>query len=279
MFRNLATRAIVPVSLAVTGFVVVCCFLLYGLIKEDIFQDTVSHETSLADTVIKSTHYSMLKADQEGMHSIVGNIGSQKGVEHIRIFNPKGVISYSSDKKELNHIVDKESAGCKGCHAGAVPLTTLGKMEQARRLVNKRGVPVIAITMPIYNEAACSSAACHVHPEGQKVLGILDIGLSAIPLNNTLATISSRMLVFCFMVLLLTIGGVAAILQRSVFIPLKKLVEYTSRRREDAMRPDHPVAGCDIRELHYNFQLMEERLQGALSSSAETKADMAEGNS
>jgi hypothetical protein len=279
VFRNLATRAIVPVSLAVTGFVVVCCFLLYGLIKEDITRDTVNHETSLADTVIKSTHYSMLKADQDGMHTIISSIGSQEGVEHIRIFNRKGVISYSNDRTELNHTVDKESAGCKGCHAGTVPLTALGKMDQARRFVNRRGVPVIAITAPIYNEPACSSAACHVHPEGQKVLGTLDIGLSAIPLNQTLTTISSRMLVFCFMVLLLTIGGVAAILRRSVFIPLKNLLEYTSRRRGDAPQPDQAVTNCEIRELQHNFQLLEEQLRNALSDSAAAKGDTAEGKS
>jgi hypothetical protein len=279
VFRNLATRAIVPVSLAVTGFVVVCCFLLYGLIKEDITRDTVNHETSLADTVIKSTHYSMLKADQEGMHTIISSIGAQEGVEHIRIFNRSGVTSYSSDRTELNHTVDKESAGCKGCHAGAVPLTALGKMDKARRFVNKRGVPVIAITAPIYNEPACSSAACHVHPEGQKVLGTLDIGLSAIPLNETLATISSRMMVFCLMVLFLTIGGVAAILRRSVFIPLKNLLEYTSRSRGGAPPPAQDITGCEIKELQHNFQLMEEQLRNALSNSAAAKGDSAEGKS
>lgn len=273
MFGNLATRAIIPASLAVTGFVVVCCFLLYGFVKEDITRDTVNHETSLADTVIKSAHYSMLKADQEGMHRIIANIGSQDGVEHIRIFNRKGVISYSNDKSELNHTVDKDSAGCKGCHAGAVPLASLGRMEQARRFVNKKGVPVIAITTPIYNEPACASAACHIHPDKQKVLGTLDIGLSAAPLNHTLSVISSRMILFCLMVLLLTIGGVAAILRRSVFLPLSNLVEYTSLRRKDFPEKEHPCSGCEIKDLEYNFRLMEEHLRTILAAPATSEGD------
>lgn len=273
MFRNLATRAIVPVSLAVTGFMVVCCFLLYDLIKQDIVNDTVSHETSLANTVVKSAHYSMLKADQEGIHGIIANIGSQEGVEHIRIFSQKGVISYSNDKSELNKTVDKESAGCKGCHAGPIPLTSLGKMDQARRFVNKKGVPVIAITMPIYNEPVCASATCHVHPLSQKVLGILDIGLSAKPLENTLSVISSRMMIFCFLVLLLTIGGVAALLHRSVFLPLKNLVEYTSRWRKDSPHNDHPTPGCEIRDLEYNFRLVEAQLQQGLVLPGNAKRD------
>jgi hypothetical protein len=207
------------------------------------------------------------------MYRIINNIGSQEGVEHIRIFNRKGVISYSNDKSELNHTVDKESAGCKGCHAGAVPLTSLGRMDQARRFINKKGVSVIAITTPIYNEPACSSAECHVHPDNQKVLGILDIGLSAEPLNQTLSIISSRMLVFCLMVLLLTIGGVAAILHRSVFLPLKNLVEYTSHRRRDFPQKDHPRLGCEIKDLEYNFQLIEEQLQNALDASGPGQVD------
>lgn len=273
MFGNLATRAIIPSSLAVTGFVVVCCFLLYGFIKEDITRDTVNHETSLADTVIKSAHYSMLKDDQDGMHRIIANIGSQEGVEHIRIFNRKGVISYSSDKSELNHTVDKDSAGCKGCHAGAVPLSSLGRMDQARRFVNKKGVPVIAITTPIYNEPACASAACHIHPDKQKVLGTLDIGLSAVPLNHTLSVISSRMIIFCLMVLLLTIGGVAAILRRSIFLPLSNLVVYTSQTRKHFPDKEHPCPGCEIKDLEYNFSLMEERLRSILATPASSEGD------
>lgn len=272
MFRNLAIRAIIPVCLAVTGFVVVCCFLLYGLIREDISKDTIKHEISLADTVIKSTHYSMLQADQESIHRIVTNIGSQEGVEHIRIFNPNGVIFYSKDPAELKHAVDKKSAGCIGCHDRAVPAASLGGMEQARRFVNNRGVPVIAITAPIYNEPSCSAAACHVHPAGQKVLGILDIGLSAQPLQSTLATLGSRMIIFCLMVLFLTIGGVAAILRRSVFLPLQNLVEYTSDRVANISDGKHPRFNCEIKHMEYNFRMVEERLQKELGNESSRTA-------
>lgn len=263
MFNNVASRAIIPVSLAVTGFVVVCCILLYGFIKDDIIRDTVYHETSLASTVAKATHHNMLTADQEGIHRIIANIGSQDRVEHVRIFNRNGVISYSSDRGEIGRVVDRESAGCKGCHDGPLPRTALGRMDQARRFVNGRGVPVIAITTPIYNEPACFSAPCHVHDASQKVLGTLDIGLSAAPLLGTLSAISSRMFVFCLMILVLTIGGVAAILRRSVFLPLENLVEYTSSRRSADRK--HPSLGCEIETLKYNFQLMEDQLINSLA--------------
>jgi hypothetical protein len=228
MFRTLSARAIVPVAVAVTGFVIVCCILLYSVMKTDMINDTIMHETNLTDTVIKSTRYAMLKADRETLRNIIGNVGEQKGVEHLRIFNKKGLIMFSRDPRETGRFVDKKSAGCIGCHAGPVPAPTLGSMERVRRFTNESGVKVFAVTAPIYNEPACYSAQCHVHSSGEKLLGTLDIGLSAAPLLKTLAVMRGRMILFSFMVLILTVGGVAALLRRQIFIPLREITEFTS---------------------------------------------------
>jgi methyl-accepting chemotaxis protein len=228
MLRTLSSRAIVPVAVAVTGFVVVCCILLYSVMKTDMINDTITHETNLTDTVIKSTRYAMLKSDRETLRNIIANVGDQKGVEHLRIFNKKGLIMFSRDPREVSRIIDKKSAGCIGCHGGPVPTATIGSMERVRRFVNERGVAVIAITAPIYNEPACYTAQCHFHTAEQKILGTLDIGLSAAPLLSTLAVMRGRMIIFSIMVLLLTVGGVAALLRRQIFIPLREITEFTS---------------------------------------------------
>jgi HAMP domain-containing protein len=228
MFRTLSARAIVPVAVAVTGFVVVCCLLLYSVMKTDMINDTIMHESNLTDTVIKSTRYAMLKADRETLRNIIENVDEQKGVEHLRIFNKKGLIMFSGDPDEAGRFVDKKSAGCIGCHAGPVPASTLGSMERVRRFTNERGVKVFAITAPIYNEPACYAAPCHVHKSGEKILGTLDIGLSAAPLLKTLAVMRGRMIIFSVMVLILTVGGVAALLRRQIFIPLREITEFTS---------------------------------------------------
>jgi HAMP domain-containing protein len=228
MFRTLSARAIVPVAVAVTGFVVVCCLLLYSVMKTDMINNTIMHESNLTDTVIKSTRFAMLKADRETLRNIIENVGEQKGVEHLRIFNKKGLIMFSRDHDEAGRFVDKKSAGCIGCHAGPVPASTLGSMERVRSFTNEHGVKVFAITAPIYNEQACYTAQCHFHKSGEKILGTLDIGLSAAPLLSTLAVMRGRMVIFSIMVLILTVGGVAALLRRQIFIPLREITEFTS---------------------------------------------------
>lgn len=208
--RNILTS----VSVLVFCVVVISCVFLYSVIKTNMINDTIQHETDLADTIIKSTRYAMLKDDRVSLGNIINNIGERESVEHVRIFNKKGLIMFSSRPEEIHHLVDKNAAGCVVCHAGPVVATRMGRMEQARRFINERGKHVLAITAPIYNEPDCSSASCHFHSVGQKLLGTLDIGLSEEQLQNSLTAMNRTIITFCIITLILTIGGIAVVLKQ-----------------------------------------------------------------
>jgi hypothetical protein len=183
----------------------------------------------------------MLKSDRETLGTIVHNIGEQKGVEFIRIFNKKGVVNLSSRPDEIGLLLDKNAEGCIGCHLAEIPTTKLGRMEQARTYRNKAGTELMAITAPIYNDPQCSNAACHFHPSSQKILGTLDIGLSQEMMTATLASIRNQMIMFTLMVLVLTVGGVTAILRRSVFLPMQKVEVQAGQAEEDDGVPSIPA--------------------------------------
>jgi len=237
MFATLAGKALIPVGLAVTGFMVVCCLILYSFIRDDLHRGEIVHASNLADTVLKSTRYAMLKSDRETLATIIRNVGGQKGVDHVRIFNKKGIVTFSANSGEINRQVDKNAEGCIVCHKGTAPVTNLGTMQQARTFRNPGGMSVMAITAPIYNEPDCSSAACH--PPGQKVLGTLDIGLSRAELERSLKLLRIQMIIFTFMTLILTIGGVTALLRRNVFLPVQRLRNYieSSALKDDLPEP------------------------------------------
>jgi HAMP domain-containing protein len=273
MFKTLSARAIVPVAMAVTGFVVVSCLLLYSVMKSDMINDTITHETNLTDTVIKSARYAMLKSDREMLSNIIANVGDQKGVEHLRIFNKKGLIAFSVNKREVGRLVDKKSAGCIGCHAGPVPASAIGSMERVRRFTNERGTEVLAITAPIYNEAACHTAQCHFHTAGQKVLGTLDIGLSAAPLLKTLSVMRGRMIVFSVMVLILTVGGVAALLRRQIFIPLREITEFTSDINSGNLDSELTGITGELADLADNVRAMALQVRSAAQEIEELKKE------
>jgi HAMP domain-containing protein len=263
MLKSLTARAIIPVTVAVTGFVIVCCILLYTILKTDMTNEAIKHATNQAGTIVKSTRYAMLHDDRATLLNIIKNVGTQEGVEHVRIFNKKGLIMFASNNEELGRFVDKNTAGCIECHSTPVPSATLGDMKQARRFVNKTGAEVLAITTPVYNEPDCFNAACHVHPAGQKILGTLDIGLAASPLLKYLAVMQGRLIIFSIMVLLVTLGGVGALLRRNVFIPIKSLASFTDQAASGRLDQELPYCGHEIEQIAANIRIMARDLDEA----------------
>ena len=274
MLSSINSRAIVPVACAVTGFVIACCVLLFTFVKDDLIRGEVQHAADLADTVIKSTRYAMLHDDRKTLSNIISSIGDQNQVEHVRIFNKKGLIMFSREQGELDDFIDKSAAGCNECHAEAKPKNSLGTMAQARQFNNKEGKDVLAITAPIYNEPECFNAACHFHTSEQSLLGTLDIGVSQDPLKETLGQLQNRMIVFSGMILILTVGAVCALLYRQVFLPIKQLADFTEIPVNDRLDEDFPDVSGDIARLAKAFQEMTNRVQ-ELETQASSKGDEA----
>lgn len=274
MLSSINSRAIVPVACAVTGFVIACCVLLFTFVKDDLIRGEVQHAADLADTVIKSTRYAMLHDDRKTLSNIISSIGDQNQVEHVRIFNKKGLIMFSREQGELDDFIDKSAAGCNECHAEAKPKSSLGTMAQARQFNNKEGKDVLAITAPIYNEPECFNAACHFHTSEQSLLGTLDIGVSQDPLKETLGQLQNRMIVFSGMILILTVGAVCALLYRQVFLPIKQLADFTEIPVNDRLDEEFPDVSGDIARLAKSFQEMTNRVQ-ELETQASSKGDEA----
>jgi hypothetical protein len=270
MLSSINSRAIVPVACAVTGFVIACCVLLFTFVKEDLIRGEIQHAADLADTVIKSTRYAMLHDDRETLSNIISSIGDQNQVEHVRIFNKKGLIMFSREQRELDKFIDKSAAGCNECHAEEKPKNSLGTMAQDRQFTNKEGKDVLAITAPIYNEKECSNAACHFHTSEQSLLGTLDIGVSQDPLKQTLGQLQNRMIVFSGMILILTVGAVCALLYRQVFLPIKKLADFTERPVNGRLGETFPDVSGDIARLARSFQEMTNRVHN-LENKVSTK--------
>ncbi len=85
MFKCIAARTIMPMALTVAGIIAAGTVLFYSVIKTDVINDTIHYATRLADTIIKSTRYTMLTSDRVTLGNMIDNIGEQEGVEHVQI--------------------------------------------------------------------------------------------------------------------------------------------------------------------------------------------------
>ena len=272
MFRSLSSRAIVPVTLAVTGFVAVCCVLLYGVIKRDFIANTVQQEQGLAGIIIKASRDAMLRGDRESVRAIVANVGAQQGLEHLRIFNHEGRISFSRNQCEIRQMVNRKNSGCIGCHPEPLDHSSSGSMEKARIFHNECGTEIIAITAPILNEPECANAACHVHPADLKVLGTLDIGINAQHMRSHLTALHTQMIIFTLMVLFLTVGGVTALLQRGVFLPIQRLAEFTASAKHGTIGGTFRAQGSEIGAIADDFQALARELEQTRTELARLQA-------
>jgi len=211
-----------------------------------------------------------LHDDRDSLENIIKNIGEQQQVEHVRIFNKKGLVMFSREEIEISRLIDKNAAGCNSCHAGTEPKSHLGRMDQARQFTNSAGDDVLAITAPIYNDKDCYTAACHVHDAGQSLLGTLDIGLSQEPLQRTMGMLQNRMIVFTGMILVLTVGVACALLYRQILAPIKKLADFTEQQGSATFECEIPEVRGEMARLAQAFQGMARRLREAERSGTDS---------
>jgi two-component system NtrC family sensor kinase len=129
----------------------------------------------------------MLLNRREDVHQIIKTLGTEGGVNNIRIYNKQGTIIFSTDSTEIKKKVDVTAEACIACHNSNVPLNKLSinnKIRIYRNIENKR---VLGLINPIINEAECSNQGCHAHSPKVQVLGVLDVVVSLDKLDEIIA--------------------------------------------------------------------------------------------
>ena len=252
MFDNLIARAIVPVTIAVTGFVVFGCLLLYSFIKSDMTEEAVRHVDDLVVTVYKSTHYAMMEDDRDSLRNILANVDTLEAVERVRIYDQSGDPKYADLEQPVSDtsfapLVDDWSRSLMGSNQP--------ERDKVRFNVNHDD-GFIAVTMPILNEPKCSTAACHFHTENEPILGFLSIGISSENLEDTLSLLRSRMVAFSVMVLFLTVGGVAALLRVNLFQPILRLAYNLGQAVSGVTEAELPPADHKLGQINKDFRAL-----------------------
>jgi two-component system NtrC family sensor kinase len=126
----------------------------------------------------------MLLNRREDVHQIINTIGTEKGVQGIRIYNKQGTIIFSTDSAELDKNVDVTAEACIVCHNSKVPLNTLSNQNKMRIFATSDRNRVLGLINPIRNENDCSSAECHAHSPKIQILGVLDVMVSLSELDS-----------------------------------------------------------------------------------------------
>jgi two-component system NtrC family sensor kinase len=213
---------------------VIVCFVLFSFAHQRLEQRHLESLVSLsaqrvADVVHFSAWQAMLRNDQEMLYTMIRDIGREPGIRRLRIINEVGLVRYSTAAGEIGTMVDKQAEACYACHAQAQPLTRLQRKDRTRIFRSEGGHRVLAVILPIENHPDCSTAACHAHPPGRRILGVIDAHLSLDAVDEQLA--EHRVQMYAFTAGAAVIGCLMALVFVWFFVhrPVHDLVAGTMR--------------------------------------------------
>lgn len=177
-FNRLSIRVLlgsVVLLLALFGFY---SYFTVRYYNDQIMNQVLASANRMSDVIKQSMHYSMLLNRKEDVYQIVTMIGTEPGVEGIRIYNKRGEIMFSTDKEEEHSTVNMNGEACFACHDQGKPLESLPIPNRTRIYESPNKYRILGLINPIRNEPACSNNACHAHRSDQTVLGVLDVRMS-----------------------------------------------------------------------------------------------------
>ncbi len=217
-----------------TGLTLFIIFSVWAYIniqyqKEKMMKDVVIWADRLSQTIQLSTHYAMMLNARYDINQSIQNIGKQKAIEHIRIYNKEGEIKFSSSPLDVGQKTNIKAEACYICHKSDPPMDYLDLPERVRIFNSPKGHRMIGVITPIHNGNGCATDVCHVHPENKKILGALDVVVSLKETDDDILFFEEGILILAAFVFIATSIGISLIIFQFVKMPIRKLIEGTRR--------------------------------------------------
>jgi len=225
--ERLVSKLIVTVGLTLLLSISTWAYFNIESQKKKLMEEIVEGTDRLTTTIKLGTHYAMMLNSRDEINQIINNIAKQKEIKNIRIYNKKGEIKFSNQPSELDDKTNIRNEACSICHKTDPPQTHLGVMERTRIFTSPEGYRRLGIISPICNEPGCSTDACHVHPEGTKILGALDVVVSLRKKDQEILLSEKGIIGLAVVVFMLTSAIIFVIVLRFVNRPVRRLIEGT----------------------------------------------------
>ncbi len=234
-FRHRLSTKLLGVSAVLALAAIAALWFAERRMQSDLVAQLERSTALLGDAIQTGASASMLDADERHGYDVLARVGRLEGIERVRVLDKKGRVVFSTRPLDVGTQIVMRGRACAACHgARAQPLSRAPATERAEVLADGGG-RVLSLISPIHNAHECSTAACHVHPPGRQVLGLLELRVSLGELEaNVLAFRRGFVLVLAGAVMVL-----AAMLylfgRAEVVEPVAALVAGTRRVARDEL--------------------------------------------
>lgn len=261
--RSLGIRLLLPLFLTVGIVFTVHSYVNYRSTKADLLGFLRSSADQDSDLIRRATHDGMLLNRLDEVQETITRLANGSAVAAIRVYDKHGVIVLSAHPEEIGRYIELDSETCISCHKQD-ETASVGQLERSGLARAPEGAEVLRHLSVIENEASCANATCHAAPSQQKILGVLDVEMSMLPVEATLKAAQQR-IVLTTISLLLIIGVVSAVfIAKVVHRPVLALHEGTRRIAAGELDTRIAVRGQhELAELAHAFNQMSEDLSSA----------------
>jgi len=226
ILNSLVSKLTILVGLVLVVSISIWAYFNINYYQNKVMAGIIEEADGLSQTIQLGTHHAMMHNLRDDLTRIIKNI-AQKKLDNIRIYNKNGEIKFSNEDSELDRMTNIKDEACYVCHRTDPPLSELSLSERTRIFTSPQGYRLLGIISPIYSEPGCSSSACHAHPEGQKVLGALDLVISLDQTDKEITLYKKWLVAFAVFVFLITSAVIIFFVLRFVKRPIKKMINGT----------------------------------------------------
>ncbi|MDL1893021.1 HAMP domain-containing protein [Sphingobacteriales bacterium CHB3] len=185
--RTIAFRLFLIIVSAQTIVLGVLTYAVVSIQHSQLMEHVELSAQRVSDIIARSTRHSMLLNRKEDVQHIVSAVGGEPGIEGIRIYNKAGEVIFATTLPDIHTVVDLNAEACVSCHPNQQLQTPHPPQEKLSRLfTNPNGQRVLGFITPISNEKQCSEADCHAHPANKTILGVLDVKMSLVQVDQRL---------------------------------------------------------------------------------------------
>ena len=224
---SLMSKLILSVGATLLVSISVWAYSNIRIQKERLMQHILKDTVRLCNTIKLGTHYAMMTNSRDDINQIINNIGSQREIRNIRIYNKKGQIKFSNRIEEVDQYTNIKAEACDVCHKTDPPRTRLKMSRRTRLFHGEGGGHFLGILTSIENEPGCAAGPCHVHDRDQTVLGAIDVVFSLAETYADIDRFERGIISLAVVVFLLTSGMIAFIMLKFLRGPIHRLIQET----------------------------------------------------
>ena len=266
MPRRLAQKLVLSLTLIVVVVSAISGLITVRSEQQHLLDAMITGADQLSKSITSATWHAMLDDHRDAAYQVMQTIGQKQGVERIRMFNRSGRLMFSTASGDSSEAIGPQSETCAGCHDRLPPREKMTTSTRVRIFSGRDGRRNLAMVTPIFNEPACSQAACHAHPAPTRVLGVLDLSLNLDAADREISQVKLGVFAVTGIEILLISVFIFFFTQRFVGVPIQQLIAGT--KAVSAMELDKPIdiihTSEELDDLARSFNTMRERLRLAM---------------